>query len=110
MEKFDYYFYTQYYEDLKHFKKNEAALHYLKHGKKENRICNSEKFINFLKSINFDYNFYNKLYGLNFKKGIYNHMFLYKYYKEHKDTFKNVTELKNNLSKYNFDPHFYNKY
>jgi len=107
MDNFDYYFYTQYYDDLKSFNERGAQMHYMKHGKKEQRMCNMNDFIKMLESIEFDSNFYSKLHNLNFNKGVYNHLFVYKTYTRKKD-FKNVKELKTYLSQLNFDPYFYN--
>ena len=109
MDNFDYYFYTQYYGDLKSFNERGAQLHYIKHGKKEERMCNMNDFIKMLESVEFDYNFYSKLHNLNFNKGMYNHLFVYKTYTRKKD-FKNVKELKTYLAQLNFDPYFYNNH
>ena len=109
MDNFDFYFYTQYYDDLKSFNERAARVHYIKHGKKEQRMCNMNDFIKMLKSLEFDSDFYSKLHNLNFTKGRYNHLFIYKAYSTKKD-FKNLKELKNYLSQSNFDPIFYNKH
>ena len=94
MDSFDFYFYTQYYEDLKFFNKQGAMLHFLKHGQKEQRMSNMEEFINFLQTENFDSNFYQKLYGLNFNKGQYNHLLSYLEYIKKFDKYMNNYALK----------------
>ena len=55
MENFDWNFYVFLYDDIKGFDKKKAYIHYINHGKKENRICSKNK-------INFDWNFYIFLY------------------------------------------------
>jgi lipopolysaccharide biosynthesis protein len=43
---FDYFFYLEKYPDLRHFNKDQAYDHWVKHGKKEGRICKRNKAIN----------------------------------------------------------------
>ena len=42
MDNFDYIFYTNLYDDLSHMNKEQAYKHYIKHGKKEKRVCNND--------------------------------------------------------------------
>jgi len=42
MNNFDYIFYTNLYDDLSHMNKEQAYQHYIKHGKKEKRVCNND--------------------------------------------------------------------
>ena len=65
MEGFDYNFYLKMYDDLRHFDEKQALQHYLKHGKKEKRVCNKKIMDEFQKNtinqINKEYNTLSKI-------------------------------------------------
>ena len=58
MEDFDWKFYIFLYDDLKNMDKETALKHYTQNGILENRICNSNNFINF------NWELYTKIYDL----------------------------------------------
>lgn len=45
--EFDYVFYTKMYPDIRHLNARQAYFHYIQYGKKERRICNQLKLLDF---------------------------------------------------------------